>query len=219
MSPVQLVSNDSVSEEVPEEEIIWLVETSKTYLGPLELCSLESAALHHPNTTVYLLLVSPLLDSQERVHHLARSLTNIKVGRVIGLMNILYWKVRHISLPEIFSPPSPLSQLWRSGAVSSSKWPARLFNTQDTDTFKLVSSHLSDLLRFSLLYRYGGTWLDTDVICIKPLPPDRSLLTSLQFLEISCRNFVSVELESKNHLAAGVIKFQVCKLFKCYFQP
>ena len=66
-----------------------MVETSKTYLGPLELCSLESAALHHPNTTVYLLLVSPLLDSQERVHHLARSLTNIKVGRMIGLMNIL----------------------------------------------------------------------------------------------------------------------------------
>ena len=86
-------------------------------------------------------------------------------------------------------------------------------------------SHLSDLVRFSLLYLYGGTYLDTDVITIKPLPRVRSvgLSFSLSFslslflspinTNIFYRNFVSVELESKNHLAAGVIKFQVCKLF------
>ena len=55
------------------------METSKTYLSPLELCSLESAALHHPNHTVFLLLVSHQLDSQARVSQLTRSLGNIKV--------------------------------------------------------------------------------------------------------------------------------------------
>ena len=37
-------------------------------------------------------------------------------------------------------------------------------------------SHLSDLVRFSLLYLYGGTYLDTDVITLKPLPSVRSVL-------------------------------------------
>ena len=43
----------------------------------------------------------------------------------------------------------------------------------------LLFSHLSDLVRFSLLYLYGGTYLDTDVITIKPLPRVRSVALSL----------------------------------------
>ena len=27
--------------------------------------------------------------------------------------------------------------------------------------------------RFMLLYKHGGTWLDTDVISLRPLPQDR----------------------------------------------
>ena len=93
------------------------METSgRAYLSPLELCSLESAARHHLNSTVYFLLVSSHLDSAARVANLSSALHNIKV--------------RHLSLDNIFAPPSPLAQLWRSGAVSASKWPVRSVNVE-----------------------------------------------------------------------------------------
>ena len=49
-------------------------------------------------------------------------------------------------------------------------------------------------LRYLLLYQFGGVYLDTDVILLKRLP--------------SIDNFVSVEFKPKNHLAAGLIKFE-----------
>ena len=93
------------------------METSgRAYLLPLELCSLESAARHHPNSTVYFLVVSSHLDSELRLARLSTELHNIKV--------------RHLSLDNIFAPPSPLAQLWRSGAVSASKWPVKSVNVE-----------------------------------------------------------------------------------------
>ena len=63
-----------------------------------------------------------------------------------------------------------------------------------TLAFKAFASKEDIHGRYQLLYEYGGTWLDTDVISIKPLP--------------NITNFVSVELTEKNHLAAGAIRFQ-----------
>merc|ERR1719481_1663510 len=72
--------------------------------------------------------------------------------------NSVQWKVlecypnlelRHVPLDTLFSVSSPLHLLWTSGRVKNSMWPI---------------SHTSDIVRFMLLYKYGGTWLDTDVI-------------------------------------------------------
>ena len=63
----------------------------------------------------------------------------------------------HISLASLFTS-SPLASLWSSGRVEASSWPV---------------SHTSDLARFALLHKYGGIWLDTDVISIKQLPDER----------------------------------------------
>ena len=112
----------------PGQESIWLVETSgRPYLLPLELCALESAARHHPNTTVYFLLVSSHLDSELRLARLSTALLNIKV--------------RHLSLDNIFAPPSPLAQLWRSGAVSASKWPVRSVRASQVRASQVRSGH------------------------------------------------------------------------------
>ena len=59
---------------------------------------------------------------------------------------------------------------------------------------KSVHVLLYDIVRYLLLYQHGGVYLDTDVILLKPLPPDN--------------NFVSVEYRPKQNLAAGAIKFQ-----------
>ena len=66
-------------------------------------------------------------------------------------------QVLHLPLPALFSA-SPLASLWASGLVEASLWPV---------------SHTSDLVRYALLAQFGGVWLDTDVISIKPLPDER----------------------------------------------
>ena len=55
-------------------------------------------------------------------------------------------QVRHISLDSTFSPPSPLTQLWRSGAVWGSKWPAR-------DSHVLITSRVSSFNKKNSLYQ------------------------------------------------------------------
>ena len=151
-------------ELVPRPLSIWIVETSgRSQLTPREMCSVESAALHHPQSTIYLLLTSPILNS------------TLLMEMMTKYSNI---QPRYLDLDTMFAG-SPLSQLWLSGQVHRSRWPV---------------SHLSDLVRYLVLYQYGGVYLDTDVILLRPLPPNN--------------NFVSVEYQPVNHLAAGAIKFQ-----------
>lgn len=57
---------------------------------------------------------------------------------------------------------------------------------------RCLISHISDFLRFITLWRFGGTYLDTDTITLK----------SLEFLP---SNYAGIE--SKFNVAAGVINF------------
>ncbi len=58
---------------------------------------------------------------------------------------------------HFFPTSSPLSLLWRDSRLASSRF---------------VVSHTSDLLRFLLLYSYGGTYLDLDQIVIRKFPEE-----------------------------------------------
>lgn len=49
---------------------------------------------------------------------------------------------------------TPLQQLYYSGALNSSLWPV---------------SHASDVLRYATLYKFGGLYLDLDVIVLKSM--------------------------------------------------
>ena len=55
-------------------------------------------------------------------------------------------------------------------------------------------SHLSDLVRYLILYNFGGTYLDLDALIIKPLP--------------NLTNFLGRESLQVEYLAAGVLRFQ-----------
>lgn len=57
---------------------------------------------------------------------------------------------------------------------------------------KFLNSHVSDFLRYLTLYKYGGTYLDLDVV----------VQTSLSAIS---PNFAGAE--SENYVAAGVINF------------
>ena len=60
-------------------------------------------------------------------------------------------------------------------------WQFRLWTDKDLNSFKFVSGNAfwrsmnfgqrSDILRLEILYRYGGVYVDTDFLCLKPHDP------------------------------------------------
>ena len=130
--PLPLSASLPLPELVPRGSSIWLVETSGGDLGALELCCLESVARHHPNTTVYLVLTSPVVAPASPLLPLVAAYPSVRPT--------------YLDLDTLLGS-SPLAELWRSGGVHASSYPV---------------SHLSDLVRFLLLHRFGGVYLDTD---------------------------------------------------------
>ena len=162
--PFPLPPGPGLPELLPRPRSIWMVETSgRDHLEPLELCSLESAALHNPNSTVHILLTNPVQDLKGSLLKLMKIYPNI-VAQFVDLDTLVL--------------SSPLAQLWQSGQVHASPHPV---------------SHLSDLLRYLLLHRWGGVYLDTDVILLQELP--------------KAKNFTAVEWAPLDRLAAGAIAF------------
>ncbi|XP_023321906.1 lactosylceramide 4-alpha-galactosyltransferase isoform X2 [Eurytemora carolleeae] len=84
---------------------------------------------------------------------------------------------RYLHLDNFFHE-TPLGNIWKSGQLRSSNWPV---------------SHLSDLVRYLLLYEYGGTYLDTDVISLRNLP--------------NFTNFAGIEYSKTGTIGAGALRF------------
>ena len=68
--------------------------------------------------------------------------------------------ILHIDF-ESFILDSPMESLWRKGQVQDSQY---------------IVSHMSDILRFLILYRFGGTYLDSDQIVLKAFPKQRNFV-------------------------------------------
>ena len=73
----------------------------------------------------------------------------------------------------------------------------QLWSEYKVQTSDFVVSHLSDILRYALIHRFGGTYVDTDVIFLKQLPEEESL-----------PNFIGKENEDLPHLG----NFQFTKI-------
>lgn len=130
----------ALAEIEPRPDSLFFVETAgKSLLSLKALCSVESALLHHPNSSLYLMLTSNVIDWQPPASSLA---------------TYYNFHVRHINV-ESFISSSPLKPLWTLRRIQKSKY---------------LISHLSDVLRFLILHRYGGTYLDMDQLVMRPLP-------------------------------------------------
>ena len=81
----------------------------------------------------------------------------------------------------------------------------RLWQEDKVQTSDFVISHLSDILRYALIFKFGGTYVDTDVIFLKPLPKEESL-----------PNFIGKENEELPHLGEKI--FTKIRAPKCYIK-
>ncbi|PNF39914.1 hypothetical protein B7P43_G17240 [Cryptotermes secundus] len=164
--------SSSASPSPPRGKCIFFHETScassvhgEIVLTARQACAVESAAKMNPDLEVYLLFTSPI--------HLGNSTAKNKVlTQLLSYPNV---HIRHLNFERYFMG-SPLQEWYKGGALKASRWPR---------------SHASDALRFLTLWKYGGTYLDLDVVVTRSLA--------------GLSNFAGAE--SNTDVAAGVLNF------------
>jgi len=94
------------------------------------------------------------------LHHPHRSVvlysispTDPKDSYRMALRNVSKVKFQFLDLQELFRD-TPLQEWHKSGQIHKSSYPIQ---------------HLSDAVRLAILWKYGGTYLDTDMIAIRTL--------------------------------------------------
>ncbi|XP_067005167.1 lactosylceramide 4-alpha-galactosyltransferase isoform X2 [Anabrus simplex] len=137
----------------------------KLVLTPRQACAVESAAKMNPDLDVYLLFASPIKNAN----------VSQWSGVVRQLLTYPNVRIRHVSLDRYIAG-SPLEDWYRRGALQTSRWPR---------------SHASDVLRFLTLWKFGGTYLDLDIVVTRSLS--------------GMSNFAGAE--SLEDVAAGVLNF------------
>ncbi|XP_025192787.1 lactosylceramide 4-alpha-galactosyltransferase-like [Melanaphis sacchari] len=164
--------DNSLPELNPKEvtkNSIFFVETSCNHKNGISLslrqgCAIESAANLNPNLNIFVLFVAPsYINNESDIINRFKMYKNVNL-RYINFVN--------------YSHNTPLQDFVASNTISTSQWPV---------------SHTSDLLRFLTLWKFGGTYLDLDVVLMK----------SLEGLS----NFASIE--SNTSVASLVLNFDV----------
>lgn len=125
---------------------IFFVETWRgcnqmAHLTQRAACAVESAAKINPNWTVYLFFID-VIGYEKDVGHL--------LDTILFQQNI---KIIAISLEEL-SRKTPLYDWVKAGHYKESQY---------------LVSHVSDLVRILVLYKFAGTYMDTDIISLKPV--------------------------------------------------
>lgn len=119
---------------------IWFLETSSRHtLTAREACSIESACLHNSDYTVHLLSTGNITDTDCPYHRVLSTLSNFQSEPLNASSELA---------------ATPLASAHAKGTVLGSPHS---------------TEHLSDFLRYAVLWNRGGVYLDTDVIVLKSL--------------------------------------------------
>ncbi|KAH8335424.1 hypothetical protein KR074_001590, partial [Drosophila pseudoananassae] len=111
-------------------------------LSPRQACAIESAARHNPNFQVFIMFVGSTYraaDNRDPLIEVVSSYANVH------FRSLDIWS---------FAAGTPLESWLEKGDLFTSRY---------------FFSHLSDFLRFMTLYRFGGIYLDMDVIVLRNL--------------------------------------------------
>ncbi|CAO1335187.1 unnamed protein product [Diamesa hyperborea] len=145
-----IVQNILTSQNQPRDgKNIFFVDTSGNFhLNARQACAIESAAKLNP---VYKVFV--MFTSEDSILNPFR--TQI-IDAVLSYENVLF---NYVPIKE-YTVDTPLEEFIKEDHLSQSKFQ---------------SSHTADVVRFLTLFKYGGIYLDLDVVVLKPLhsiPPN-----------------------------------------------
>ncbi|KAK4874654.1 hypothetical protein RN001_014014 [Aquatica leii] len=142
---------DISTKTAPWEKSIYFLEVSckssengKISILPKQACAIKSAAFNNPSFDVYVVYTSPgtIVDGE--------SISDQLLHILLGYKNI---KFLHVDFKELIKN-TPVEKLYKDGNFNNSNFPV------------IVSS---DITRLLILQKYGGTYLDLDVIVLKSL--------------------------------------------------
>ncbi|XP_017854039.1 lactosylceramide 4-alpha-galactosyltransferase-like isoform X1 [Drosophila busckii] len=122
-----------------------------------QACAVESAALHNPSFQVFVLFACSTYRE---------AALPAPIKATLGYKNV---QLRQLQLLE-YVKDTPVEQWFQSGAIYNSSY---------------IIIHMSDFLRLVTLYRYGGLYVDTDVVVLRSLehvPPNFAALESDAFV-------------------------------------
>lgn len=124
----------------PPSKSIFMHETScRGGLNSRQACAVESAARAHPNWQIHMLFSGPVSK-----YVLERSCLAI-------LTNYTNIRLFRIHLKD-YAKGTPVESLVASKSYERSPWRVE---------------HTSDMLRYLTLYKFGGTYMDSDVVVLK----------------------------------------------------
>lgn len=146
---------DNILNQMDIHNGIYLVDTTrmkkpqkKRQLTLRQACAIESAALTNPHDKIYIIFVSP------------QPLDSIDFTEELEILHS-YPNIHPLSLNLVqFVIDTPLEKLISSSSIFDSIF---------------IKSHTSDALRLLLLWKYGGTYIDMDMIVrleLNQLPPN-----------------------------------------------
>ena len=128
--------NDDNGVDLTENIIFTETNSTRERMSFRELCAIESAAKHNPQSKILVFSIKATIHDSE----IFKKHKNIKF--------------KLINLNETFNN-TVLHEFWFKNKLSAAIYPI----------FRV--SHLSDALRFLLIYKYGGVYSDLDTITIK----------------------------------------------------
>ena len=126
---------------------IFFLETSYSSDGIVKLnarqaCAIESAAKANPSHQIFVLFASPVGF---------RNATPLPLVELILSYNNVH--LNYLNITQ-YAEKTPLEEWIKKGDLFKSKY---------------INAHTSDVLRYLTLWKYGGTYLDLDVVVRKPL--------------------------------------------------
>ncbi|KAG8244526.1 hypothetical protein J6590_019778 [Homalodisca vitripennis] len=117
-------------------------------LSARQSCAIESTALTNPDREIYVFHSCPLDD--DFLHHSPHF-----VPQLFSYPNVHLVKLNNT---QLFNG-SPVQQLYEKKLLESSSYPVE---------------HSSDVIRFTLLWKFGGTYFDLDIVTLRSLKRLRS---------------------------------------------
>jgi len=134
-----------LEEDLTKKRNIFFVESSfnstngEAFLKNREICAVESAALQNPEAFIRVIFVSN-----------ATSISPSTKNSLATYKNVAYYKTDILE----FTSNTPVEEWIKSGKFFNSTY---------------LTNNISNLLRLLLLWRFGGTYLDLDVISLTSL--------------------------------------------------
>lgn len=130
---------DAIDFNPPAKSIFFHETSCSGALNSRQACSAESAARANPDWQINVLFAAP-------VTHYA-----LKTGAISVIKNLTNIKLTRVHIGK-YAKGTPLQSMVSGGALNRTRWRI---------------SHSSDVLRYLSLYKFGGVYLDLDVVVVK----------------------------------------------------